>query len=432
MSYPLVARGKSIGLMLLANKSSRGGLNRRDLTLAELLAPQISILLNNAVLYHGSEEKVAQMTSLIRVADAIDNVSSLDQLYNLALDIIRGLFMAEKALINIINSQTGLIETVRNFGYNKEYVERHLSQPFEQIDNCYVINNDRTFLCVNVTQDERCPNMSIDEETRSVLCVPICSGKDIYGILHMASLYPNAFDDEDAALADAIGEQLGMAIKSAQMFEEISRLAITDSLTGLYNIRHLKRVLGEEVKRSIRYERPLSFLMIDIDFFKIYNDHHGHPRGDEILRILAGLLQQNTRDVDTVIRYGGDEFSVILPEVSRYEAFSTAERIRRVIENHAFPFEEEQPKGNLTVSIGVASLPANAADGRELIDKADRALYSAKQKGRNTSCLYYLEEDTHAIHTQTHSSDGDPLPSPPPLREEEKSALFDDIDSKQS
>jgi len=403
VACPLVARGKSIGLIVLANKLNRWGFNRRDLTLTELLAPHISVFLDNALLYRGSEEKVAQLTSLIRVVDAINTVSNLNQLYNLALDVIRGLFAVEKALINIIDNKTGLMETVRSFGYSEEYVDRHLTQPFESVNECFVFRHDRTFLSVDIDKDIRCPNMLVDPETTSVLCVPIRSGKKIYGILHMASRYQNAFDEEDATLANAICEQIGMAVESAQLFEEVSHLAITDELTGLYNIRHLKRVLGEEVKRSIRYNRPLSFFMLDIDWFKIYNDQHGHPRGDEILRILSGLLQQNTRDVDTVFRYGGEEFSVIIPEVSKGEAYAMAERVRRVIQEHVFPYEEDQPSGNLTVSIGVANLPDDAYEGDELVDKADRALYRAKHSGRNQACMYSPEEDASGLHPRSPS-----------------------------
>ncbi len=302
IACPLAARGKSIGVLVLANKLNRRGFGRRDLEMVELLSPHISVFIDNALLYRRSEEKVAQLTSLIRVVDAISTVSNLDQLYNLALDVIRGLFAAEKALLCIVDRDTGLMETVRSFGFSLDYVQRHLGRPIERIRDCYVLEQDEAYLCGDLASDPSCPNMAVDPHTRSVLCVPIRAGKKIYGILHMASRYQDAFDSEDATLAKAIGEQIGMAVESARLFEEISRLAITDEMTGLYNIRHLKRVLGEEVKRSLRYERPLSFIMLDIDFFKNYNDRHGHLRGDEVLRVLAGLLRQNTRDVDSVFR----------------------------------------------------------------------------------------------------------------------------------
>jgi diguanylate cyclase (GGDEF)-like protein len=398
ISYPLAARGKNIGLLVLANRLTRRGLGRRELNIVEMLSPHITIFIDNAMLYRRSEEKVAQLTSLIKVIDVINTVSSLDQMYDLALDVVKGLFAADKALINIINIRSGQLEAIRSFGYTDEYVELHLSEPFDRVNHCYVLGNDATFLCANVAEDKRCPSMSVDKETRAVLCAPIRSGKNVYGILHMASRYVNAFDDEDAVMANAIGEQIGMAVESARLFEEINRLAVTDSLTGLYNLRHLNRVLDEEVKRSIRYSRPLSFIMLDIDFFKIYNDHHGHLRGDEVLRILAGLLQQNTRDVDTVIRYGGEEFSLIIPEVHKQEAYSMAERIRQVIQDQPFPHEKDQPGKKLTISGGVANLPEDALDSDELIDKADRALYRAKQTGRNRICIYSSDYDGLALH----------------------------------
>lgn len=398
LAYPLRARGKQIGLLVMANKSSGRGFTGRDLDLLRLLTPHISVFVDNALLFRRSEEKVAQLTSLIRVVDAIHTTSSLDQLYNLALDVIRGLFAADKALINLVDGQTGMMKTVRNFGYSREYAERHFSQPFEPVENCYVMKNEDSFICSIVETERRCPNMVVAEDTRSVLCVPIRSGTEVYGILHMASRYEQAFDEEDAALAKAIGEQIGVAVERARLFEEISQLAITDELTGLYNIRHLKRVLGEEVKRSLRYRRPFSFIMLDIDYFKFYNDHHGHLKGDEVLRILAGLLQQNTREVDTVFRYGGEEFSVIIPEVSKGEAYTMAERIRRVVQDYVFPFEEYQPEGNLTVSMGVSGFPEDAQESEKLIDYADRALYRAKLTGRNRVCLYDPSLDREAFH----------------------------------
>ncbi len=407
LACPLVSRGRPIGVIVLANKLARRGFSRKDLELAKLLTPHVAVFLDNASLYHRSEEKVAQLTSLIRVVDAINTAPNTGRLYDLTMDAVRGLFAAEKGLINVVNRSTGLMETVRSFGYANQDEQGHVRHPFESIASCYVLERESAFLSGNVAEDKRCPNMVVGEETRSVLCVPVRAGTDMYGIIHMASSYLEAFDEEDALLANAIGEQLGMALESACLFDEINHLAITDGLTGLYNIRQLKRTLGEEVKRSLRYGRPLSFIMLDIDFFKHYNDRHGHLRGDEVLRILAGLLQQNTRDVDTVVRYGGEEFSVIIPEVSRQEAYSMAERIRRVIQDHVFPYEEEQPGGSLTVSIGVASLPADARDGEDLIDKADRALYCAKQGGRNRVCLYEPEMEAHPPHHRIDLSEAE-------------------------
>jgi diguanylate cyclase (GGDEF)-like protein len=404
LAAPLTARGKKIGLLIVANKMSRRGFNRRDLSLLQLLSPHLAVFVDNAVLFRRSEEKVAQLTSLIRVVDAIGTVSSLDQLYNLAMDVIRGLFAVEKALINIIDPGTGMLHTVRSFGFSEEFREQHLGHPFKAVKNCYVLKNDAAFLCKDIAKEHECPNLVVEEGTRSVLCVPVRSGSRIFGIIHMASRFAEAFDEEDKILANAIGEQLGMAVERARLFEEISRLAITDELTGLYNMRYLKRVLAEEVRRALRYHRPLSFIMLDIDYFKFYNDRHGHVRGDDALKRLATLLKLNTRDVDTVCRYGGEEFCIVIPEVPKHVAYSMAERLRRTIQDYVFPYEDEQPGKDFTVSMGVAGLPQDATEADALIEKADLALYRAKQTGRNRVCLY-----TPDLDLQVHPG----LPAPP-------------------
>ncbi len=385
---PLLARGKKTGFIILADRSGAKRFRKSEVKLLELVSSHMSVYLENAVLYRSSEEHVAQLTSLIRVVDAIGSVASIDHIYNLALDVVRGLFAVDMALINIINHDTGLLEPVRSFGFSEEYMKRNIAHPFERIDSCYVLTNDNSYLADDIFKDQRCPNLRVDKSVRSVLCVPIKSGNNTFGILHLASCYPSAFNKNDMTLANAIGEQMGMAVERARLFDEINRLAITDALTGLYNRRYLANILEEEVKRSARYSHSLSFIMVDIDHFKFYNDRHGHPMGDEVLRSLAQILRDSVRDVDTVFRYGGEEFSVLAPELDKDDVSFLAERLRKVVKDHHFPFEEEQPEGNLTISIGVASFPADASDGEELIQRSDQALYFAKREGRDRVSLY--------------------------------------------
>jgi diguanylate cyclase (GGDEF)-like protein/PAS domain S-box-containing protein len=159
--------------------------------------------------------------------------------------------------------------------------------------------------------------------------------------------------------------------------------AMTDGLTGLYNIRYFQQQLSREIKRAERYHHPLSLIMLDIDHFKYYNDLHGHLQGNEVLRQMARLILSNTRETNTVARYGGEEFAVLLPETAKEVAVQAAERLCAVIEENVFPFESEQPGGNLTVSLGVASYPEDAHDEDALIRMVDDFLYEAKWSGRN-------------------------------------------------
>lgn len=165
--------------------------------------------------------------------------------------------------------------------------------------------------------------------------------------------------------------------------EALKALAITDGLTGLFNYRYFKGELEKEVKKSDRYNRPLSLIMADVDFFKHYNDTNGHAQGDMALKRVAEIFMKCVRDIDLAARYGGEEFAVVLPETTLEQALIIAERIRRKLEEEDVPYEELQPNGKLTLSIGVASFPDNAKDAAALIDAADKALYKAKENGRN-------------------------------------------------
>lgn len=163
----------------------------------------------------------------------------------------------------------------------------------------------------------------------------------------------------------------------------LEALAVTDALTRLFNRRRFEEVLALEVQRSQRTNLPLSLLMIDVDHFKHYNDTFGHQAGDEVLQTIATLVKRRIRATDTACRYGGEEFAIILPDTSKDEAMTLAEHLRHIVEAHPFAYEEQQPLGRLTISIGVATYPDDAKDGVSLVRAADQALYLAKQMGRN-------------------------------------------------
>ena len=169
-----------------------------------------------------------------------------------------------------------------------------------------------------------------------------------------------------------------------ELSKEVFRdMAIRDGLTGLFNHRHFQDILQMEINRAGRYKRPLCLIMLDVDHFKIYNDTNGHPEGDVLLKILAGILLDRIRDVDTAARYGGEEFAILLPETDRDRGRIVAEDIRSSVENQTFNGGGSQPLGKVTISLGVAEFPGDGADSTSLVKKADEALYSAKNTGRN-------------------------------------------------
>lgn len=165
--------------------------------------------------------------------------------------------------------------------------------------------------------------------------------------------------------------------------ERLREMAVTDGLTQLYNYRYFREYLDQEIRRAARHHFFVSLVMLDIDFFKHYNDQHGHPAGDQVLRGIAKLMRDNIRSIDVAVRYGGEEFVMVLPETNRSQACVVAEKIRRMVEKQRFPHEEQQPNGNLTISVGLAVFPEDATEAEDLIKKADLRLYLAKGQGRN-------------------------------------------------
>lgn len=168
-----------------------------------------------------------------------------------------------------------------------------------------------------------------------------------------------------------------------ELREKLAEQAVTDSLTGLANRRYFEEYLRAELARIERYGGSCAVAMVDVDRFKNYNDTLGHPAGDEVLRQLAEILQSLSRDADLVARYGGEEFALVYPATSRDEALESVQRLLALVEDHPFPDESIQPGGELTVSAGVAAYPEDADDLEQLVKLADRALYLAKEEGRN-------------------------------------------------
>ncbi len=168
----------------------------------------------------------------------------------------------------------------------------------------------------------------------------------------------------------------------------LAELSIRDGLTGLYNHRYMHEFLSNEISRCRRHGRVISVIFLDVDHFKIYNDTHGHPAGDALLKTLGKIVSERLRKVDVLARYGGEEFVIVLPDTFKEQAALIAESIRKTIDGHEFFGRETQPLGRVSASFGVAAFTDEGADADALLSLVDKALYRAKEEGRNRVCVH--------------------------------------------
>jgi diguanylate cyclase (GGDEF)-like protein len=223
-------------------------------------------------------------------------------------------------------------------------------------------------------------------KTASFISYPITLGDRGIAVLNFTDkIGGHNFDKRDLETLDSIAPQIGVAVDRMAFRDkagEYAQLSVTDPLTGLLNRRYIEERLTEEIKRSNRNGEPVSFMMLDVDEFKAYNDRFGHPAGDEALSLIAQILKESLRGADVPARYGGEEFAILLPQTTGDEAETIGERLRHQIETTAFP------KRKVTVSIGIASRSSTINSVAELIAAADKALYQAKRSGRNNVQTY--------------------------------------------
>ncbi len=221
----------------------------------------------------------------------------------------------------------------------------------------------------------------------SFISVPLKYKKEVLGVMNCSRAEMDAFSEDDKRILTLVANQIALAVENAQLYTKTRELSVRDELLGIYNRRHFQKVLKMEWKRATRFRRPISLLMIDIDHFKDFNDTYGHLQGDRVLKGIADILSRNLRELDTIARFGGEEFIVLLPDTDREGAMVVGEKLRQLVEMERFD-EAQQPIMQLTISVGISTFADDAREMEDLIDHADVALYEAKDGGRNKVVLY--------------------------------------------
>jgi diguanylate cyclase (GGDEF)-like protein len=219
------------------------------------------------------------------------------------------------------------------------------------------------------------------EANRTIISAPLVAKKSMFGLLLAIHQDDGTmYSPEDIKLMTILANHAAIAVENALLYQKLEMEAITDGLTSVYNYRYLISSLEAEIKRARRFNQSFSFVMLDVDNLKSYNDERGHLSGSQALKEIAGLIKESCREIDLVCKYGGDEFGILLPQTSIAGAAKVTQRVLRVVAGHRFNNEAE---GILTCSAGISTFPRDGQSVRDLISAADKALYQAKRSGKN-------------------------------------------------
>jgi diguanylate cyclase (GGDEF)-like protein len=219
-------------------------------------------------------------------------------------------------------------------------------------------------------------------KTRNIAAVPLISKGKVLGVIELVNTDKLKDNGKQLQLLSALADFAAIAIENARFVSKVRELTIIDDVTGLYNSRHLHSLLETEISRSVRYDAPFSLIFMDLDYFKMVNDTHGHLIGSRLLGMVGHMLRYNLRTIDWALRYGGDEFILILPQTGKPEALLVCRRLRKALNDAVF-FEKEGLNIHIAASWGIATYPDDANDKEGMIKLSDQSMYLVKRSGRN-------------------------------------------------
>lgn len=350
---------------------------------SKIIFELLSVIKKDSDLYHS----LYQATVLLLSKEKVNEV--LNSIINEALKVLK--FPA--ASIALYDPRYRGFSLVVSAGLSKNILALQKWKPRKGgLTSAILDSKVQPFVIEDIEKAEFEINPLLKKEgIRFVAATKLTSQDNLLGILYVDDFVPRKMTEYERKTLNLFAQIAGLALEKFKLIEENREMAITDGLTGLNNHRYFHERLSQEFGKAKRAGRPLSVLLVDVDYFKKYNDANGHLAGDEALKRIATLIRENIRIGDVAARYGGEEFAIILSEVDKETAKLVAERLRKAVETEVFAGEESLPQKKLTVSVGVSTFPEDASTKDELIKKADDALYLAKLRGRN--CIVCAGED---------------------------------------
>lgn len=376
---PLTYAGRAIGTLTAIRAQERDDFTEDEAALLTAMANQAAVAIEQARLRDATRLALTEMQALHAVSEALTKVTDPDDLLRVLAEVVSVALEADRVDIVLTDLEKEVITRTGYSGPDDAGAEIEFPEWWEGLGGWAIRHRQST-----TARDADDPRLatSASHTGGPALAVPLLyHGKPLGAMLASNPKGAVPFDTRAVRLGSAMAGQISAAMAHALLFEATQRLAATDELTGIHNRRRLFDLAEQEFSTAVRYQRPLSAAMIDLDNFKSVNDSFGHSVGDEVLvevvRRCAGVI----RESDVLGRYGGEEFAVVLPETGHVAATVLAERLRQHIA--AEPVLTSAGPIPVTVSIGVAELTPEITEFHTLLDHADAALFLAKHRGRN-------------------------------------------------
>ena len=332
--------------------------------------------------------KITRYDNLKKVIEELNRSLRLEVVVNVLSSTVYSLISNScgSALFYLLDSQTQKLSLIHSVKEDRQMVI--LSKEGDIFD-FWVLRHSRELIIEDLKNDFRFDLDTVrSQEMRPVLSLissPLISHHSLLGLLRLESVKRGSFNQDDLRFLSLVSGLGAVALENSLLFQKTQDLAIHDDLTGLYTKQYFIGRLKDESKRCLRLDQRLALMMIDIDFFKQYNDKFGHTAGDIVLKKVSSLLKDSLSQLTPLLcRFGGEEFLVMLPGMNKQRALEVAEDLRQRIQSEKILLRRQNT--SITVSIGVASLPLDTKDEDELIQKADKSMYEAKRKGRNRVC----------------------------------------------
>ena len=331
---------------------------------------------------HQATAKLNREANLLgELSDLLQSCLSLEEAYPIIANRVQNLLPGSAGAVCIIASSRNLVEVVSTWG------EPALAEPFFGLNDCWALRRGRTHI-EEADGALHCVHLPA-ERPRRALCVPMMAHGETLGLLYVDSGIRKKSETDAVQLAEAeqrlveiLAERSSLAVANLKLREILRMQSIRDPLTNLYNRRYMEDSLDRELARATRKKTSLGLMMLDVDHFKRFNDTFGHEAGDSVLCTMANLLRTQLRAEDVICRYGGEEFTVILPDASLESSRKRAEQLRESVRELVTEFRG-QKLDRITLSIGVSSFPESGIEGKTLLEAADAALYRAKAQGRD-------------------------------------------------